>query len=218
MKIPVVVTTTTEKMWEPVIPGLAEALQSVPKIERTTVNAWTEKRVVDAVKSTGRKQLIVTGISTDVCLAFLAISALADGYGTFGVINASGAFTKMQGMLGMMRMMQAGVVPVAYSNVAVEIWPIMRHPRTKRYTVPSACHLSAWSKVSTVFLPLVSIPTCSGEGREARIRFAVLHCDDQSRIRQESAGHGLAGGSLQHDIEANNEKGQPCWNTSRSTV
>jgi hypothetical protein len=37
------------------------------------------------------------------------------------VIDASGAFTTMQGMLGVMRMMQAGVVPVAYSNVAVEI-------------------------------------------------------------------------------------------------
>ena len=55
------------------------------------------------------------------CLAFPAISALADGYETFGVIDASGAFTKMQGMLDMMRMTQAGVVPVGYSNVAVEI-------------------------------------------------------------------------------------------------
>jgi hypothetical protein len=40
---------------------------------------------------------------------------------TFGVMDASGAFTKMQGMLGVMWMMQAGVVPVADSNVAVEI-------------------------------------------------------------------------------------------------
>jgi hypothetical protein len=68
MKIPVVVTTTTEKMWGPLIPALAEALQDVLRIERTTVNAWTEKRVVDAVKATGHKQLIVTGISTNVCL------------------------------------------------------------------------------------------------------------------------------------------------------
>ena len=49
MKIPVVVTTTTEKMWEHLIPELVEVLQGVPKIERTTVNAWTQKRVVDAV-------------------------------------------------------------------------------------------------------------------------------------------------------------------------
>jgi beta-phosphoglucomutase-like phosphatase (HAD superfamily) len=45
MKIPVVVTTTTENMWGPLILELTEALQDVPKIERTTVNAWTEKRL-----------------------------------------------------------------------------------------------------------------------------------------------------------------------------
>ncbi len=83
LKIPVVVTTTTEKMWGPLIPELADAARGIPTIERTTVNAWTERRVVDAVKATGRKQLIVTGISTDVCLTFPAISALADGYETF---------------------------------------------------------------------------------------------------------------------------------------
>lgn len=55
LKIPVVATTTTESMWGPMIPELAEALHGLPKIERTTVNAWEEKRVVEAVKATGRK-------------------------------------------------------------------------------------------------------------------------------------------------------------------
>ena len=121
LKIPVVVTTTTERMWGPLIPELAEVVRGIPTIERTTVNAWTEKRVVDAVKATGRKSLIMTGISTDVCLAFPAISALADGYETYGVVEASGAFTKRQDEMGMARMQQAGVIPVAYSNVCVEI-------------------------------------------------------------------------------------------------
>jgi nicotinamidase-related amidase len=76
LKVPVIVTTTTEKMWGPLIPELAEVLPGVSGIERTTVNAWDEKRFVDAVKVTGRKNLIVTGISTDVCLTFPAITAL----------------------------------------------------------------------------------------------------------------------------------------------
>jgi nicotinamidase-related amidase len=89
--------------------------------ERTTVNAWDEKRVLDAVKATGRKKLIVTGISTDVCLAFPAIAALADGYESYAVIDASGGFTQTQVDMGVLRMQQAGVIPVSYSNVAVEI-------------------------------------------------------------------------------------------------
>ena len=121
LKVPVIVTTTTEKMWGPLIPELAEALPGVHGIERTTVNAWHEKRFVDAVKATGRKNLIVTGISTDVCLAFPAIAALADGFQSYAVIDASAGFSQTQVDMGILRMVQAGVIPVCYSNVAVEI-------------------------------------------------------------------------------------------------
>jgi nicotinamidase-related amidase len=121
LKVPVVVTTTTEKMWGPLIPELADVLSGVPIIERTTVNAWDDKRVVDAVKATGRKQLIVTGISTDVCLTFPAIAALADGFQSYAVIDASGGFTQTQVDMGILRMQQAGVVPVGYSTIAVEL-------------------------------------------------------------------------------------------------
>src|SRR3984957_14839022 len=121
LKVPVIVTTTSEKMWGPLIPELAEVVHGIPTIERTTVNAWDEKRVADAVKATGRKQLIVTGISTDVCLAFPAMAALADGYDSYAVIDASGGFTQTQVDMGVLRMQQAGVIPVNYSNVAIEI-------------------------------------------------------------------------------------------------
>lgn len=121
LKVPVVVTTTTEKMWGPLIPELAEVVRGIKTIERTTVNAWDEKRIVDAVRATARKKLVVTGISTDVCLALPSIAALADGYDTYAVIDASGGFTQTQVDVGVARMQQAGVVPVCYSNVAVEI-------------------------------------------------------------------------------------------------
>jgi nicotinamidase-related amidase len=121
LKVPVIVTTTTEKMWGPLIPELADVVKGIRTIERTTVNAWDEKRIVDAVRATGRKKLIVTGISTDVCLAFPSMAALADGYDSYAVVDASGGFTQTQVDMGVARMQQAGVVPVCYSNVAVEI-------------------------------------------------------------------------------------------------
>lgn len=121
LKVPIIVTTTTGKWWGPLIPELAEVLPGVPVIERTTVNAWDEKRVSDVVKATGRKKIIVTGMSTDVCCAFPAIAALADGFQTYAVIDASGGFTQTQFDMGILRMQQAGVIPVAYSNITVEI-------------------------------------------------------------------------------------------------
>jgi nicotinamidase-related amidase len=121
LQIPVVFTTTTESMWGPLIPELTPLLGEQGVIERTTVSAWDEPRVVEAVRATGRKHLIVTGISTDVCLALPALAALRDGFTSYAVIDASGAFTQTQGMLGVLRMSQAGVIPVCYSNVVVEL-------------------------------------------------------------------------------------------------
>lgn len=121
LKLPIIVTTTTEGMWGPLIPELQEVLQGVSRIERTTVNAWDDRRVVDAIESTKRKKLVITGISTDVCLAFPAITAVAQGYSSYAVIDASGGFSKTQVDMGILRMVQAGVIPVGYSDVAVEI-------------------------------------------------------------------------------------------------
>jgi hypothetical protein len=56
-----------------------------------------------------------------VCLAFPAIAALADGFQSYAVIDASGGFTQTQVDMGILRMQRAGVIPVCYSNVAVEI-------------------------------------------------------------------------------------------------
>lgn len=119
--IPIVVTTTTENMWGPMISEVRELLKDIPIIERTTVNAWDDQRVANAIEKTGRKKLIMTGISTDVCLAYPAITAVGKGYDVYAVIDASGAFTIKQGELAVTRMAQAGVKTVGYSNVVVEI-------------------------------------------------------------------------------------------------
>ena len=150
LKVPVIVTTTTEKMWGPLIPELTEALRGIKPIERTTVNAWDDKRVVEAVKATGRKNLVVTGISTDVCLAFPAIAALADGFESYAVIDASGGFSRTQVDMGVLRMQQA-IVPVGSLNVVVEVLADKRVTRAEAvYAASRPC--SAWYLVWAILL------------------------------------------------------------------
>lgn len=110
-EIPIEVTTTTESMWGPMIPELASALTNHDVIEQT-VNAWDEPRVVQAVCATGRKHLIVTGISTDVCLASPATAALRDGYTSYAVADGSGGSSQTQVNPSVTRMVQAGIIPV----------------------------------------------------------------------------------------------------------
>jgi nicotinamidase-related amidase len=118
---PIIVTATSPEMWGPIIPELAEALPDISVINRTTVNAFDEPRFAKAVKATGRKKLIIAGVSTEVCLAFPAIHAAGNGYDPYAVIDASGTFSETKRVTGLLRMVQAGVIVTDYSTVAVEM-------------------------------------------------------------------------------------------------
>ena len=63
-------------------------------VRRTTLNAWEDSRVVDAVKKTGRRQLIFAALWTAICLAYPVIHSLADGYEVFFVTDASGGTSR----------------------------------------------------------------------------------------------------------------------------
>src|SRR5438477_12535789 len=119
--VPIIVTATSPEMWGPVIPELTEALPGISIINRTTVNAFDEPRFAKAVEATGRKKLIIAGVSTEVCLALPAIRAAGNGYDAYAVIDASGTFSETKRITGLMRMVQAGVIIVDYCTIAVEM-------------------------------------------------------------------------------------------------
>jgi len=62
-------------------------------IDRTFINAWENLQVVEAVKKTRRKKLVIAALWTEVCLATPAIHAMGDGYGVYVVTDASGGFS-----------------------------------------------------------------------------------------------------------------------------
>jgi len=119
--VPIIVTATSPEMWGPTIPELTEALPGVSIIARTTVNAFDDARFAKAVEAAGRKKLVIAGVSTEVCLALPAIYATGIGYDAYGVIDASGTFSETKRITGLLRMVQAGVVVIDYSTVAVEM-------------------------------------------------------------------------------------------------
>ncbi|MER7183564.1 isochorismatase family protein [Streptomyces hyaluromycini] len=120
--IPVVATTTAaDSMWGPTTPELVEALPAGQKIiDRSTVNAWHDDRVREAVEATGRRKLIFAGVSLEVCAALPAIAATAAGYDAYVAVDASGTFSQAKREAGLLRMQQAGVVVSDYATLLVE--------------------------------------------------------------------------------------------------
>ncbi|EIZ4349677.1 hydrolase [Salmonella bongori] len=106
----------------PLIPEIhANAPHAQYIAHKGEINAWDNADFVQAVKATGRKTLIIAGTITSVCMAFPAISAVAEGYKVFAVIDASGTYSKMAQEITMARVVQAGVVPMDTAAVASEL-------------------------------------------------------------------------------------------------
>jgi nicotinamidase-related amidase len=119
--VPVVLTSTAPMMWGPTLPELTEALPGVENIERSFVNAWNEPRVRDAVRRTGRQKLLLGGITTHVCLAFPAMSAAADGYAVYALLDASGTWSDILRLSAVEQMRQAGVTITSGAAAFVEM-------------------------------------------------------------------------------------------------
>jgi nicotinamidase-related amidase len=118
----VVTTTMADGMWGPLIPELLEALpRGQEVIDRSTVNAWHDERVRDAVRAIGRSKLIIAGVSLEVCAALPAIAATAEGLDAYVAVDASGTFWETKRDAGLLRMQQAGVIPIDYATLMVEI-------------------------------------------------------------------------------------------------
>ncbi|MBD3681973.1 hydrolase [Stenotrophomonas sp. Br8] len=122
-KMPVITTASVPQGPNgPLIPEIHDAAPHAQYVARRgEINAWDNAEFVAAVKATGRKQLIIAGTITSVCMAFPSIAAVADGYQVFAVVDASGTYSKMAEEITLARVVQAGVVPMDTAAVASEI-------------------------------------------------------------------------------------------------
>ena len=111
---------------------LLEALPGVPEIDRTTMNSWEDPEFRAAVKSTGRKKLVIAGLWTEVCVAFPTLDALRDGYEVFVVVDAIGGVSQVAHESALQRMIQAGATPISVLGLACELQRDWGRPEANR--------------------------------------------------------------------------------------
>ena len=122
-ELPTILTTSFEQGPNgPLVPELKQMFPDAPYIARPgQINAWDNEDFVKAIKATGRKQLIIAGVVTDVCVAFPTLSALAEGFDVFVVTDASGTFNTTVQQAAWARMTQAGAQLMNWFSVACEL-------------------------------------------------------------------------------------------------
>src|SRR5437899_10578681 len=119
--VPTLLTTVIEKQGGYILKPLQDVFPEQKPIDRTFINTWEDARVVDWVKKTGRKKIIMAALWSEICLAMPAIQAAGEGYEVYAVTDASGGVSAEAHEMPVRRMVMAGVVPITWMAVAGEL-------------------------------------------------------------------------------------------------
>ncbi|MDQ2151454.1 hydrolase [Alcaligenaceae bacterium A4P071] len=118
--VPTILTSVLAERGGLIFPQITDVFPGQEVIDRTLINTWEDKKVVDAVKATGRKQLIIAGLWTEVCVAMPAIQALGEGWDVTVVTDASGGVSVEAHQVAIQRMIGAGANMMTWLAVAAE--------------------------------------------------------------------------------------------------
>ena len=119
--IPTILTTVNEDRAGAIFKQLQAVFPDQKPINRTFINSLEDRRVVEAVKRTGRKKLVIAALWTEMCLAMPAIHAMGDGYDVYLVTDASGGVTPEAHDMAIRRLAAAGAQPITWLGMAGEL-------------------------------------------------------------------------------------------------
>src|SRR5918996_3816897 len=145
--VPTLLTTVLERQGGRLLKSLQDVFPEQQPIDRTFINAWEDARVVDWVKQSGRKKVIMAALWTEICLAMPAIQAAGEGYEGYIVTDASGGVTVEAHEMAIQRMVQAGVMPITWGVFGSEL----QRDWARTDTVPAMAQIlfEHWGNVGT---------------------------------------------------------------------
>ncbi|WP_018699724.1 hydrolase [Amorphus coralli] len=118
--VPTILSSVVAERGGRIFPQITDVFPDQEVIDRTFINTWEDEKVVDAVKATGRTQLIFAGLWTEICVAMPAIQALGEGWDVTVVTDASGGTSIEAHEVAIQRMIGAGANMMTWLAVASE--------------------------------------------------------------------------------------------------
>lgn len=130
------------------------------------VDAWDNKEFRDAVKASNKTQIILAGVTTDVCTTFLALSLLEAGYSVWANVEASGTTSALVRDVSNDRMAKAGVHTVSMFSIACDLMRDWRNTPGAKEMIPwFDKYFPVWGYLARAHLAAISNGTIlPGEG------------------------------------------------------
>ncbi|HTG82232.1 MAG TPA: isochorismatase family protein [Geobacteraceae bacterium] len=142
LKIPVLISSSNAQ-WQngDTLPEIKELFSDQPIYRRTgIINCYEDptfrEALVGVVATTGRRHVIISGVTIGTCCALPTMSMLQDGYKVFPVVDACGAWNRYEAEAAMSRMARAGAELVTTFALACELQADWKLPSANDMLAP----------------------------------------------------------------------------------
>ena len=102
------------------LPQVLAAVGNPNPIERSSMNSWDDANFVAAVKESGRRKIVLSGLWTETCVALPSVQMIHDGFEVFVVEDCCGDVSVLAHDNAMKRVIQAGAKPVTSLSTMLE--------------------------------------------------------------------------------------------------
>jgi nicotinamidase-related amidase len=119
--VPTILTTIAAARGGEIFKQVQAVFPDQKPIDRSFINSWEDQRVVEAVKKTGRKKLVIAALWSEMCLAQPSIHAMGEGYEVYVVTDASGGVSPEAHDMAIRRLVAAGAQPITWLGLAGEL-------------------------------------------------------------------------------------------------
>jgi nicotinamidase-related amidase len=130
--LPIIVTEQYPKGLGRTVEALQQSLGNCRYYEKTAFSVMKELAIQEAIHRTGRKQIIIAGIETHVCVSQTAFHLLEDDFQVYIVADAAGSRRKLDHDTALERIRQAGAVITTTEAVIMEMTLTSKHPSFKQ--------------------------------------------------------------------------------------
>jgi nicotinamidase-related amidase len=117
-----VLTTVAEKSFSgPMFDEIKAAFPKTPMLDRTSMNTWEDKAVIEEINRIGKSRIVLSGLWTSVCIVGPALSALDQGFEVYVITDACGDVSEEAHERAVERMVQLGVRPMTSLQYLLEL-------------------------------------------------------------------------------------------------
>ncbi|HET9237486.1 MAG TPA: hydrolase [Oligoflexus sp.] len=117
-----ILTTVAEKTFSgPMFDEIKLAFPETRAIDRTSMNTWEDRNVINEVNRLDKGKVVLAGLWTSVCIVGPALSALDQGFKVYVIADACGDVSVEAHEKAMDRMIQAGAMPMTSLQYLLEL-------------------------------------------------------------------------------------------------